>query len=118
MLEFAADRLRLGRLSAYFYPDNQPALRAAEKLGFEREGVLRGYLRERGGSRQDLVVGGLLLDPAFFAGKARVRQRLLGRGSRRCWRGHLTASVGQLAVPASPTEKWSNRPAPTPRRIA
>lgn len=83
-LQFAARQMKLERLSAHFYPENPSALRAAEKLGFEREGLLRGYLRlpgadERADQRADLIVAGLLLDESFFARSARLRARLLGK---------------------------------------
>ncbi len=80
-LEFLASRMQLVRLTAYFYPENLAALQMAEKLGFEREGVLRAYLRLPGfDQRGDLIVAGLLLDDEFFARTARLRRRLLGRG--------------------------------------
>ena len=83
-LQFAARQMKLERLSAHFYPENPSALRAAEKLGFEREGLLRGYLRlpdadPCGGRRADLIVAGLLLDEPFFERSARLRARLLGK---------------------------------------
>lgn len=80
VLGFAAQRMQLQRLSAYFYPENRPALAMACKLGFEQEGLLRGYLLGANGQRADLVVAGLLLDDAFFARTARIRRRLLGPG--------------------------------------
>ncbi|WP_284614446.1 GNAT family N-acetyltransferase [Aquabacterium humicola] len=81
---FAAGPLKLERLSAHFYPQNVEAQRIAQKFGFEREGLLRGYLRLPGsGERCDLVIAGLLLDDAYFARSARQRERLLGRDSHR-----------------------------------
>ncbi len=47
------------RLELLTTPDNEPMLRAASVAGFEREGVLRGYLRYRR-RRRDLVVLSLL----------------------------------------------------------
>jgi RimJ/RimL family protein N-acetyltransferase len=41
-------------------PDNEPVIRAANAAGFQREGVLRGFLRERG-ARVDVVVLSLVL---------------------------------------------------------
>jgi RimJ/RimL family protein N-acetyltransferase len=80
VLDFAAGPLKLERLTAHFYPENTEAQRVAAKFGFEREGLLRGYLRLPGTQRRsDLVIAGLLLDDAFFARSARMRQRLLGR---------------------------------------
>lgn len=78
VLGFLARQVRIERLTAHFYPENTAAIAAARTLGFEVEGVLRGYLRERDGRRSDLVVAGLLLDPAFFERTAGLRRRLLG----------------------------------------
>ncbi len=75
---FLARKAGVERLTAYFYPDNQIALRSALKLGFQHEGVLRGYLRAKEAGRQDLHVAGLLLDSTFFQQSAKVRCRLLG----------------------------------------
>ncbi len=76
--DFLARRAGLERLTAYFYPDNRLAQRSALKLGFEHEGVLRGYLRSADGQRHDLQVAGLLLDDAFFQRTAALRRRVLG----------------------------------------
>ncbi|HSW04186.1 hypothetical protein, partial [Aquabacterium sp.] len=54
------------------------AIEVSQKLGFVIEGTMRGFLRLADGSRSDLVVAGLLLDDAYFARTARIRQRLLG----------------------------------------
>ena len=79
-IEFVARNLALARLTAYFYPSNQPAIRAAESLGFRVEGVLRSYIQPLdGGTRSDLVVAGLLLDTDFFNRTAGLRDRLLRR---------------------------------------
>lgn len=80
-LAFLARRAGIERLTAHFYPDNTHAIASARSLGFEIEGVLRGYLREPDGSRSDLVVAGLLLDASFFERTARLRQRLLGESA-------------------------------------
>lgn len=78
-LRFAAGPMQLERLVAHFYPDNVEAIRAALKLGFRHEGVLRGHLRNATtGQREDLVVTGLLLDQDFAARTQRLRRRLLG----------------------------------------
>ena len=79
-LRFAGGPMQLERLVAHFYPDNVEAIRAALKLGFEHEGVLRGHLRNTAtGQREDLVVTGLLLDQAFAARTERLRRRLFAR---------------------------------------
>lgn len=82
-LGWLAEQAQLERLSASFYADNLVALRQAEHLGFEREGVLRGHWRDADGRRSDLHLAGLLLEPAFFARHARLRQRLLGSAACR-----------------------------------
>jgi ribosomal-protein-alanine N-acetyltransferase len=41
----------LARVQLFIEPGNGPMLAAAAKAGFRREGVLRGYWRERGGRR-------------------------------------------------------------------
>ncbi len=41
----------LARVQLFIEPGNGPMLAAAAKAGFVREGVLRGYWRERGGRR-------------------------------------------------------------------
>jgi RimJ/RimL family protein N-acetyltransferase len=77
-LGWLARQAQLERLSANFYADNLVALRQAEHLGFEREGVLRGHLRGADGQRSDLHLAGLLLDAAYFTRHERIRRRLLG----------------------------------------
>jgi RimJ/RimL family protein N-acetyltransferase len=77
-LEFARSAIQLERITAFVYPDNLPALRMAKKLGFEEEGLLRGYLADASSSkRSDLVIVGLLLDQDFFERTERIRRRLL-----------------------------------------
>lgn len=78
VVDFLATQARLERLTAYFYPDNLAAFQMAEKLGFAREGLLKGYLRlPDTPQRVDLIVAGLLLDKPFFDQRRRLRQRLL-----------------------------------------
>jgi RimJ/RimL family protein N-acetyltransferase len=48
------------RIQILTEPDNERMLRAAQAAGFQREGLLRGYLRERG-ARVDVVVLSLVL---------------------------------------------------------
>jgi len=59
ILHYAFASLGLGRVSAYAHPDNARSLRALEKIGFTREGVLRGWHVHRG-ARRDVVILGLL----------------------------------------------------------
>ena len=44
VLGFAFDLLNLHRVEAACLPDNVPSLRLLDRLGFQREGVARGYL--------------------------------------------------------------------------
>jgi RimJ/RimL family protein N-acetyltransferase len=48
LADWAFAELPLDRLEMMTTPDNAAALRLAEALGFEREGVLRARLRQRG----------------------------------------------------------------------
>jgi len=59
ILHFAFATLGLGRVSAYAHPENVRSLRALEKIGFTREGLLRGWHVHRG-ERRDVVILGLL----------------------------------------------------------
>ena len=59
--DFLYTRAGIERLTAYFYAENEYAAKVAEKFGFRREGVLRGYIKDADGGRSDLVVSGLLL---------------------------------------------------------
>jgi [ribosomal protein S5]-alanine N-acetyltransferase len=45
---FAFDTLRLHRIEAACIPDNKRSIRVLEKAGFQREGLLRSYLRING----------------------------------------------------------------------
>jgi RimJ/RimL family protein N-acetyltransferase len=49
------------KLAAEVFPHNQPTLHLFEKLGFEREGLLRCHYRRRNGAVWDVVVFGLSL---------------------------------------------------------
>jgi len=56
----AAQVLRLKRLQARTHLGNVRSMRLLDRLGFRREGLLRGYV-ERDGERRDCVLYGLLL---------------------------------------------------------
>lgn len=60
VISHAALALRLRRLSARTHLGNLRSIALLERLGFSREGVLRGYV-ERDGERRDCLVMGLLL---------------------------------------------------------
>jgi RimJ/RimL family protein N-acetyltransferase len=46
-------------MQLFIEPWNAASLRTAERAGYQREGLLRGYM-EIGGSRRDMVVCGAL----------------------------------------------------------
>lgn len=66
LLEFAFGELRLHRLAADVDPRNGPSIRALERLGFQREGLLRQHYRVQG-ERQDGIVYGLLRSESQWA---------------------------------------------------
>ena len=41
LLDYAFDVMKLHRMEADVDPDNEPSIRALEKLGFRREGLMR-----------------------------------------------------------------------------
>ena len=57
---FALDELELQRLELVTDPDNVASQRVAEKVGFQREGVLRSHLRHPDGRIRDSVMFSLL----------------------------------------------------------
>jgi RimJ/RimL family protein N-acetyltransferase len=59
VIEFTFGQLGLQRLSADVDPRNAPSIRALERLGFRREGVLREHYLVQG-EPQDAIVYGLL----------------------------------------------------------
>ena len=62
---WSVEQLGVARVQILFHPDNVASHRVAERAGFTREGLLRGY-RLKGGRREDRVVFSLLageLDP-------------------------------------------------------
>jgi RimJ/RimL family protein N-acetyltransferase len=56
---YAFDELNLRRVEMTTFPDNEPLVRMAERVGFVGEGVLRSYTFERG-RRRDLLMLSLL----------------------------------------------------------
>jgi ribosomal-protein-alanine N-acetyltransferase len=60
IIGYAAQGLRLKRLQARVHLGNVRSMRLLERLGFEREGLMRGYV-ERDGERRDCLIFGLLL---------------------------------------------------------
>ena len=57
---YALDELHLERLELHTDSDNMPSQRVAAKVGFQREGVKRSYLRHPDGQRRDSVLFSLL----------------------------------------------------------
>jgi RimJ/RimL family protein N-acetyltransferase len=57
---YALEELQLQRLELITDPDNHASRRVAEKVGFQREGVLRSHLLHPDGRRRDSVMFSLL----------------------------------------------------------
>ena len=60
VIAHAAQALRLRRLQARTHIGNVRSIRLLERLGFKREGLMRGYV-DRDGERRDCLLFGLLL---------------------------------------------------------
>ena len=60
LARWAFDELGLQRLELITDPDNHASQRVAEKVGFQREGVLRSHLLHPDGRRRDSVMFSLL----------------------------------------------------------
>ena len=60
MASWALPEMRLGRLQLHTDPENVASQRVAERAGFTREGVFRGYNVRRDGTRADAFVYSLL----------------------------------------------------------
>lgn len=48
VLPYGFEHMQLNRIEALAYPDNSASIRLLERLGFQKEGVLRQYFRQRG----------------------------------------------------------------------
>lgn len=55
ILDHGFSTVRLNRIEAACIPDNERSIRALEKAGFRREGLLRSYLRINGAWRDHLL---------------------------------------------------------------
>jgi len=55
LLPHVFDRMRLHRIEAACIPDNERSQRLLEKVGFQREGYLNGYLKINGAWRDHLL---------------------------------------------------------------
>jgi RimJ/RimL family protein N-acetyltransferase len=62
LCEWGSRELGLGRIELVTDPENRASQRVAEKVGFQREGVLRAHLLARDGTRRDSVLFSLLPD--------------------------------------------------------
>jgi RimJ/RimL family protein N-acetyltransferase len=60
LCKYSLDELQLRRLELITDPDNRASQRVAEKVGFQREGVLRSHLVHPDGRRRDTVMFSLL----------------------------------------------------------
>jgi RimJ/RimL family protein N-acetyltransferase len=60
LARYGIDELELQRLELITDPDNHASQRCAEKVGFQREGVLRAHLRHPDGRIRDSVMFSLL----------------------------------------------------------
>jgi RimJ/RimL family protein N-acetyltransferase len=80
VVAYAANALKLERLSARTHSGNDRSARLLERLGFRHEGVLRAFVW-REGTRRDCDLYGLLLPRAIE--EAHARRRAQPRGKRR-----------------------------------
>lgn len=55
ILRYSFMELGLYRIGAVTYPQNEPSIRLLEKLGFQKEGWLRGYIFQRNESHDALI---------------------------------------------------------------
>jgi ribosomal-protein-alanine N-acetyltransferase len=55
LTDWTLETLALGRVHVFVATENAPALRVAERAGFEQEGLLRSYW-EIDGARVDVIV--------------------------------------------------------------
>jgi ribosomal-protein-serine acetyltransferase len=62
VVSFAFDELRVHRIELHAGTENRPSIRVAEKLGFRREGLLRGAGRGASGFHDVYVYGLLSVD--------------------------------------------------------
>jgi ribosomal-protein-alanine N-acetyltransferase len=83
-------RLGLQRLSAYAHPENERSLRALERLGFVREGVLKAW-HLHGGERRDVAILRLLREDWEAGPAAQVRVTIEGDPPARTYAGNLSS---------------------------
>lgn len=63
LIGYAFDTLRLHRIEAACIPDNARSIRVLEKAGFQREGLLRSYLRINGVWQDHYLYALIATDP-------------------------------------------------------
>lgn len=63
LVRFAFDALKLHRVEAACIPDNSRSIRVLEKAGFQREGLLRSYLRINGSWQDHYLYARIVDDP-------------------------------------------------------
>jgi ribosomal-protein-alanine N-acetyltransferase len=63
LVRFAFDALKLHRVEAACIPDNARSIRVLEKAGFQREGLLRSYLRINGSWQDHYLYARIVDDP-------------------------------------------------------
>lgn len=80
-VDFLHEKAGVERLTAYFYAENTYASKVAAKFGFKPEGVLKGYIRNPDGTREDLMVSGLVVTDGEYARTKEVRRRLFAKRS-------------------------------------
>ncbi len=68
LIPFAFDQLRLHRLEAACIPHNERSIRLLEKAGFQREGLLRSYLKINGFWQDHLLFALIESDTAMKDG--------------------------------------------------
>ena len=60
LVAFGFQKMSLHRIEAQIDPHNQGSIRVVQKLGFEKEGILRGHHRDPEGQFHDTTVFALL----------------------------------------------------------
>jgi ribosomal-protein-alanine N-acetyltransferase len=83
-------RLGLQRISAYAHPDNERSLRALERLGFVREGVLEAW-HLHGGERRDVAILRLLREDWEAGPASQVPVTIEGDPPARTYAGNLSS---------------------------
>ncbi len=63
LVRFGFDTLKLHRIEAACIPDNARSIRVLEKAGFQREGLLRSYLRINGSWQDHYLYARIVDDP-------------------------------------------------------